>query len=261
MSKADNSPILVIGAGLGRTGTKSLKDALELLYQRPCYHMFEVEENHLDHLKLWSKLFDLLGENPDAELPQDVIKRLFDGYFATTDFPACSIYRQIMRLYPEAKVVLTVRDPYKWIQSVRETIRPKWSLFGRYRWDRVTEKLLSMEGVAEVTDRAMKHCLGQNIDLNDDDQMVKGFNRWIDEVRRMVPAEKLLVFEVKHGWEPLCRFLNKPIPDAPFPRSNDRAELKARIADLYKQALFKLSPGLVVLVMAMMLGIYWSTAT
>lgn len=104
MPDTDRFPIVVIGAGLGRTGTKSLKDALELLYHKPCYHMFEVENNHLEHIKLWSNLFDLLEQNPNADLPENVINQLFNGYCATTDFPACAIYKQLMRLYPEAKV-------------------------------------------------------------------------------------------------------------------------------------------------------------
>ncbi|KAA0192459.1 Sulfotransferase oxamniquine resistance protein [Fasciolopsis buskii] len=106
MSKEENEPLLVIGAGLGRTGTKSLKEALELLYQKPCYHMDELVNNHWDHAALWSKLFDMIDRDPEVLLPEDLIHKIFDGYSATTDYPACTAYNQLMRIYPEAKVSL-----------------------------------------------------------------------------------------------------------------------------------------------------------
>lgn len=104
MPSNKNTSLVVIGAGLARTGTSSLKDALELLYQEPCYHMSELLDKHPNHGKLWSQLFDMLGEDRNAQLPEDVIREIFEGYVATTDYPACAIYEQLMNLYPEAKV-------------------------------------------------------------------------------------------------------------------------------------------------------------
>lgn len=138
---------------------------------------------------------------------------------------------------------------------MRETIRPKHSILGRYRWQRVTERLLFMPRYSLLTDRSMKICLGQNIDLNDDEQMIEAFTRRIEEVKRAVPAEKLLLFEVKEGWQPLCRFLGKPIPEATFPRTNDRQQLQKRLNRLTRQALFKINPVIIVILLAGIVGI------
>ncbi|VDP70663.1 unnamed protein product [Echinostoma caproni] len=101
----DDAPMLVIGAGFGRTGTSSLKAALEILYQKPCYHMGELIEKHPDHVKLWTELYNRMErDGPDADLPKDIIRNIFCGYQLTTDNPGCTIYKQLMRMYPEAKV-------------------------------------------------------------------------------------------------------------------------------------------------------------
>ncbi|VDP96017.1 unnamed protein product [Echinostoma caproni] len=102
----DHAPLLVIGAGICRTGTLTLKTALEILYQKPCYHMMEIVYKHLDHVQLWTQVYDRVEQDIDAELPPDLIKQIFKGYQMTTDIPGCVIYKQLMKIYPEAKVRL-----------------------------------------------------------------------------------------------------------------------------------------------------------
>lgn len=202
----------VIGAGLGRTGTESLKQALEILGFGACYHMFELMK-HPDHVQEWEKLER--GEQPDYA-------RLFDGYQSTVDFPACMFYREFMAQYPNAKVILTVRDADKWYDSAAKTIfrgtprffialAPLFGLFSRMARDFPKVDALGVRLVHERFFQGRK----------DDREHTKSiFNAWNEEVKRAVPPERLLVYEVREGWEPLCRFLDVPIPSAPFPHAN-----------------------------------------
>ena len=207
-------PIQVIGAGLGRTGTLSLKTALEELGFTKCYHM-------IDLFAPWQTRGP--GMPPRGE-PVDW-DRLFAGYRATVDWPGCSFYRELLRHYPEAKVILTVRDPERWYDSARETIYyvrnaiPRWTrvIFPRMRVFRRMLDRIAWDGLfrGRFEDRAFA---------------VDAFNRHNEQVRRDVPAERLLVYQVSEGWEPLCAFLGVPVPEGkPFPHLNDAAEFRARV--------------------------------
>ncbi len=176
----------VIGAGFGRTGTASLKGALELLGLAPCYHMFEVSRNP-GHVDLWLKATD--GRLGDWE-------EVFAGYRAAVDWPASAFYAALMARYPDARVILTVRDPNAWYASAMATIYDpaRTSEMGRrIIWDGVFD--------GRFADR--EHALAV-------------YRRHADEVRRRVPPERLLVYDVREGWEPLCRFLALDPPAAPF---------------------------------------------
>jgi Sulfotransferase domain len=187
----------VIGAGLGGTGTLQAKAALEALGFGPCYHIAEVERRP-EHVGLWSRVAD--GGSPDWDL-------ILGEYESCVDFPACALYAELLDAYPDARVVLTVRDPERAYDRVRETI---WKLttapespfpaelrraFDRLVWERVFNG--SFENRAEA---------------------IEVYRRWDDEVRRRVPADRLLVFDVDEGWEPLCGFLGRDVPAEPFPR-------------------------------------------
>lgn len=203
----------VIGAGLGRTGTESLKQALELLGFGACYHMFELTMKHPEHLPEWEKL--VAGEKPNYEF-------LFDGYQSTADFPACMFYREFMAQYPQAKVILTVRDADKWYDSAVKTIfrgvpapilmlGRLMSLFSK----KVRASLPTIPFANEVVNNRFFE--GRTSDREHTKAI---FNAWNEKVKRTVPPDRLLVFEVREGWEPLCRFLNIPVPAAPFPHAN-----------------------------------------
>lgn len=207
-----NNQLKVIGAGLGRTGTESLKKAFEQLGFGSCYHMFELMKNP-EHLPEWEKLSR--GEKPNYEF-------LFKGYQSCTDFPAAIYYREFMQQYPEAKVVLTVRDADKWYDSASKTIFRKipavfmamLPLFGLF------SKMARSYPPIYTYAQSVVHEGFFNGRTHDREHTKAVFNAWNEEVKRTVPAGRLLVFEVKEGWEPLCRFLGVPVPATPFPHAN-----------------------------------------
>ena len=207
--------IQVIGAGLGRTGTLSLKAALEELRFAKCYHPLAVVAT-MDQARIWDAASR--GEPVDWD-------KLFADYRATVDWPGCSFYRELLRHYPEAKVILTVRDPERWYDSAKETIYfvrnaiPPWTrvILPRMRVFRRMLDRIAWDGMfgGRFEDRAFA---------------IDAFNRHNDQVRRDVPAERLLVYQVSEGWEPLCAFLGVAVPEGkPFPHLNDAAEFRARV--------------------------------
>jgi hypothetical protein len=188
----------VIGAGLGRTGTTSLKLALEQLQLGPCYHMVECFSGGPEHWQLW---VDALTGKPDWD-------RVFDGFQSTLDFPASTSYQALAAHYPQAKVILTVRDPEGWYESTQKTIfSPRWIEYlktvemGRYMQLTVNDYF---------QDR-----------MHDKSYLIECFKAHIETVRCTISASQLLIFDVKDGWEPLCQFLELPIPDGEFPCVND----------------------------------------
>jgi hypothetical protein len=197
----------VIGAGFGRTGTLSLKAALEALGFGPCYHMVEVFERPQDVAR-WQAAAE--GQPVDWEA-------LFAGYRAAVDWPTCSFYADLMQAYPAAKVLLTVRDAERWYESTRDTIY-RMASGGAGR----TPPPEMQPFVRMVDTLVWQRTFGGA--FADKDRAIAIFRRHIDEVKARVPSERLLVFDVAEGWEPLCRFLDVPIPtDRPFPHLNDRA--------------------------------------
>ena len=205
----------VIGAGYGRTGTESLKQALEILGFDKCYHMFELMKD-TSRFKYWLDLEKKLSTDYDA---------LFEGYQSAVDFPAALYYKEFMQQYPEAKVILTVRDPDKWYDSAKKTILkgfpPAFLLFAKV-FGFLSPMLKSMPEADKWIKRILTGPTGLFEGKKDDREFMKDrFVRWNEEVKKTVPSEKLLVFEVKDGWQPLCDFLKVPVPDIPFPHSND----------------------------------------
>jgi len=208
-------PIRVIGAGLGRTGTLSLKMALEELGFVKCYHMTEVLAR-LEDVKHWDAAARGRPVDWDA---------LFAGYQATVDWPGCAFYEDFLHRYPEAKVVLTVRDPNRWYDSAQQTIHyvrhafPRWTnlFFRRMREFHLMGDRLVWDGTFQGR-------------FEDKPYAIDVFNRHNERVRQVVPPDRLLVYEVREGWGPLCAFLGVPVPEGkPFPHVNDTAEFRARI--------------------------------
>jgi hypothetical protein len=215
------SGLQVIGAGFGRTGTSSLKAALLQLGFGPCYHMWEVLYRP-DRARMWERVGQ--GE----QIP---FSELFDGYRATVDWPGAAYWRELVDAYPDAKVVLTVRDPEKWYESARKTIM-RFPL-RRHNWiERMLYSMLKHQPGAADVPRMLDAVLwdrvfgGYPFDGKGDDQKfaVEAFHRHIDEVKSYVPADRLLIFDVAEGWEPLCAFLGVPVPSEPFPQLNETKE-------------------------------------
>lgn len=195
----------VIGSGLGRTGTMSTKLALEQIGFAPCHHMIEVF-GHPDSVPLWMAAGE--GQpNWDA---------IFDGYQAMVDHPGCQYWRELMDHYPDAKVLHTVRDPDKWFDSTQATIFSPQS------------PAMQGEGPMAKFFSYIQRWYGG--DMNDRAFMTDFFRRHTETVVATVPKDRLLVFDVKEGWEPLCAFLGVAVPDTPYPRENSTEQFQARIA-------------------------------
>ena len=196
----------VIGAGFGRTGTYSLKHALEQLGFNKCYHMWEVAEGH--HA-IWSDAHH--GRPVDWD-------SLFEGFQATLDFPSCNFWREQAAHFPEAKILLSLRDPDSWYDSVMNTIYPasraslesddpNMKQFGEWLFDLIWRRVFD----DRMDDRA---------------HVIARFNEHNQAVINEVEPERLLVFKAKDGWEPLCKFLEVPEPEDPYPRMNTTEEFK-----------------------------------
>lgn len=196
----------VIGAGFGRTGTLSLKTALQELGFGKCYHMVEILRNP-SHMRRWAHI--MRGGNADW-------RTLFNGYQSAVDWPVAAYYRELMDVYPDAKVILTVRDPDSWHRSIMTTFYQARRAFVL----RVTQAVPTLHQFLTAMECALWQGIFQNR-LEDKEHATRIFEDHIDEVKRVVPAERLLVFEAKQGWEPLCSFLNVPVPvDKPYPHKH-----------------------------------------
>ena len=197
-------PLKVIGAGFGRTGTLSLKFALEQLGFGPCYHMMEVFKQ--DAVDDWDQLFS--GAEPEWE-------KIFSGYASTVDWPSTAVWRELADAYPDAKVILTVRDPAAWWESTQATIFSRFSETPLNPFEVMGLKMVSRNFEPRVRDR---------------DHMINVFKQHIETVRASLPPERLLIYDVAEGWGPLCRFLGVAIPEGPLPKVNSRDEFQARLA-------------------------------
>jgi hypothetical protein len=217
--------VKVIGAGFGRTGTASLKDALEELGFGPCYHMFEVFK-HPEHPAFWEAAWRNEPADWDGVL---------GGYEATVDWPACSFYAELMHRHPDAKVLLSVRDPERWYESTRNTIYKIGKISAGSPLSRLSYILLTRFafGIFNTRQGPMaEEIIWQGTfdgKFEDKHHAIEVFNRHNEEVQRRVPQEQLLVYEAKQGWGPLCEFLGVEEPDKPFPRLNDAGEIQRLI--------------------------------
>ena len=199
----------ILGVGFGRTGTLSTKTALEQLGFGRCYHMLEVGL-HPEHAAAWRDAAE--GDGVDWEV-------LFEGYRATVDWPACAFWAQLVAAFPAARVLLTVREPEAWCASFRDTIA------------RVIEPPFPA-GTEDILGMAERVIVGGTFGgtLADDAHLIDCFVRHNQQVIGSVDPRRLLVFDVRDGWEPLCEFVGRPVPDEPFPNVNDRAFFHAMIA-------------------------------
>jgi hypothetical protein len=212
----------LIGAGLPRTGTLSQKVALEVLGIGPCYHMVNVLGD-LDLAPLWRAALD-----GDADW-----NGIFDGFESTVDWPGSFFYRELIDEYPDAKVLLSVRDGDSWARSMRETI---WGvLYGEILIRHLSEARAIVDpkwrGYIEmVREMWQRSELMRGVDTTAE-YMSAAMERFNSQVQDSVPADRLLVWSVSDGWEPLCEFLEAPVPEMPFPHLNDTREFVDRLTD------------------------------
>jgi hypothetical protein len=197
----------IIGAGFGRTGTKSMKHALEQLGFGPCYHMFEVFQKP-EGIPLWHKA--AFGQDIDWD-------ELLGGYQSGVDWPVSHFWQPLSERYPDAKVLLTVRPADQWYTSMTNTIfshlsgnEPEDEM--RTQWKEMVDKIV-LEDTFDNRPDDRAHCEAV-------------FERHTALVKDTIPADRLIVYEVGSGWEPLCEGLGVPVPDGPFPKTNTTAEFR-----------------------------------
>jgi hypothetical protein len=192
----------IVGTGLGRTGTKSLQSALNMLGCGPCHHMVEVFA-HPESAGLW---IEAAKGRPDWEA-------IFAGYQSVVDYPGAQFWRELTTYYPNAKVLHTVRDPDQWFESTQATI---FSPEGPVR---------RPSSMTEFFNIFLNSFGGH---LHDRKYMTDHFRDHTRRVTETIPPERLLIYQVSQGWGPLCEFLGVPVPGEPFPSQNSRAEFIAR---------------------------------
>ena len=198
----------IIGSGFGRTGTMSTKMALEMMGFGPCHHMVEVMGNP-DQPAFWSDF--VAGEDVDWTA-------VFADYTSQVDFPGAAVWPRLVAAFPDAKVLHTERPEGEWWASYSKTIGKFW---GHFRTLPIPPHLIEMFGTMDVL---LRERVFGGLDR---DACIATYRRNNAEVRATVPAGKLLVFTPSDGWEPLCRFLDVPVPHSDFPRSNARDEFWA----------------------------------
>jgi len=197
----------VVGVGLGRTGTMSLKLALEKLLDGPCYHMLEVFPRP-DHIVMWQDAID--GKEPDWN-------GLFEGFTAAVDWPVAAFWRDLADAYPNAMLLLSVRDADSWWTSADRTI-----MDGAFR---------RFPGAEDDPWRVMVTALFRQTfteNFLDETEAKAAYERHNDEVRATAPKDRLVEWQLGDGWAPLCEALGMPIPEEPFPHTNTTEEFRGR---------------------------------
>ena len=193
----------VIGAGLGRSGTTSLKAALERLLGGPCHHMMEVFA-HPEQIPAWQAAAD--GDMPDW-------RALLAPYRAAVDWPSAAYWSEIAAAFPDAVILLSVRDREAWWKSASATIFPT-IVAAPDPWRRMVLAMMR----ARFTDR-----------LDDRDACLAAFDRWYADARARIPRDRLLEWRASDGWAPLCARLGVPVPNEPFPHANTTEDFQAMV--------------------------------
>lgn len=192
----------IIGPGFGRTGTSSLRTALEHLGFGPCHHMFEVRDNPAQ-LPGWEAAADGRSRDWDS---------LFAGYRSQVDWPGARYWRELSEYYPQSRVILTVRDPGEWFDSISATILP-------FLASRGANPTRYVNDLAEMAKRLVDDQVFEGR-MAERDHAIAVFKAHVAEVQATIPAGRLLVYDIAQGWEPLCAFLDCPVPAISFPHLN-----------------------------------------
>ncbi|MBZ9882829.1 sulfotransferase family protein [Mesorhizobium sp. CA10] len=194
----------VIGTGFGRTGTDSMREALTMLGFGPCHHMWEVMA-HEEQKLLWRAL--ARGAAPDWD-------KLFAGYKSCVDWPSAHYWRELIEIYPQARVILTWRSPESWWESFEKTILP--AIVGSTDQESLGISLVSKQ-VFDGRPQDRAHAIAIYRDN-------------VEAVLNTVPAERLLVHKLGDGWAPLCAHLGVPVPEEPYPARNSTREFRTALS-------------------------------
>lgn len=190
----------VVGPGVGRTGTNSLKVALERLLGGRCHHMWEVGADPERQIPLWTAAVE--GRPVDWH-------EMMDGFVAQVDWPGANFWPELTAAFPDALVIMSVRPADEWYASASNTIFQAISLEGE--WRATLRRLLNDRFSAR---------------LDDKDAMIEAYEQHNDRVRRTIPPDRLLEWSPADGWDPLCSFLGTEVPSEPFPVTNTTAQFR-----------------------------------
>lgn len=207
----------VIGAGFGRTGTHSLGLALDRLGLGPCYHLLEVAKNP-GHAEMWLQALD--GKPLDWG-------QLFAGYTSTVEWPGAAFFAELAEYFPDAKVILTLRDPGSWFESASETIFEGLELSAQ-----------NPDPLKRASSQLQRRLILERTFAGrywEQEYAIEVYQQHIHQVVERIPKERLLLWNVKAGWKPLCEFLQKPTPTQPFPWLNERNEFLASAPEWAKK--------------------------
>lgn len=204
----------VIGAGFGRTGTESMKVALETLGLGPCHHMKEVIASP-EQTRIWRSI----AHDSEKQNSEQNWDEVFTGYNSAVDWPSAYFWRELSAYYPNAKILLTVRSPESWHASMEKTI---FKSLGENA-DRASV------GVKLIAERVFANR------MDDREHTLSIYQKNIEEAQAAFNDDRLLTYTIGDGWEPLCRFLDKPVPDVPYPRTNSTDEFNALMAKLKEE--------------------------
>ncbi len=236
----------IIGVGFGRTGTLSTFTALNQLGYN-CYHMFEVLENNANkhHLDFWHRV-----AHAEPGTPHDW-NVVFENYDATVDNPACCVWRELVDKYPDAKVLLTLhpRGPEAWYKSTINTIYKSETL---WQFKVLTFFIPKIRKMTQMCRKLIWQGSHKGT-MKDPDQAVAHYHWHIEQIKAAVPPERLLIFSVDQGWEPLCTFLEKEAPKSEFPNVNDTQEFQGFI-----RTLTRIAYGLVTISALAVVGILYT---
>lgn len=223
----------VIGTGLARTGTMSLKVALEQLLSGNCFHVIE-------WLKDPQRTTILKKGYKKNEIDWSAF---YEGFASAVDYPTCLFYQQLLEINPDLKVIHTVRDFDSWYASVKETVyrgKPKSAqdIFRMIKNMMLSADFRRVAPVFMLNDKLIWQ--GQfESRFEDKEFMREKYRQHEEEVKKTVKEEHLLIYNIKDGWEPLCEFLHVPAPKTVFPKSNERQEFNRKMDRLLIDGVFE----------------------
>ncbi|KAH7024572.1 P-loop containing nucleoside triphosphate hydrolase protein [Microdochium trichocladiopsis] len=233
-------PMQVLSLGMPRTGTASIREALRILLDEPVYHAFELLD-HVDHCPRWEAAITAKFSEKDrlSPLAQQQRQHLDEmlplgDYAAVTDMPAVCFAEEMVAAYPHAKVILVERDIESWFRSFDSIIAAP--MFHPANNIIAAIDLWFLGPVARVHHSWIRGWFGART-LEEMRSGARGHYRdYYAMVRRVTPPERLLEYELGSGWEPLCEFLGKPVPDVPFPKVNESAVMEGKFTSILARA-------------------------
>ncbi|KAI7875055.1 hypothetical protein K492DRAFT_221542 [Lichtheimia hyalospora FSU 10163] len=219
------APLQVIGAGYGRTGTDSLREALNILGYN-CHHMREMFKPN-SHPEIFLEAY----KNPDEPADWDTA---YEGFDAAVDWPTASFVEPLLKKYPDAKWLLTERDVDSWYTSVKNTIHKSATSKTSEELAALPEHLRETFKMASTI--AIDGALADTERFADEEAIKANFKNHYERVKKIIPADRLLILQLGEGWDRLCEFLGKPVPDVPYPRSNSTASFHNEFGNFFNKA-------------------------